>query len=125
MSCEKYWLKITEIAADLRKYDSDDIQRTSLDEIIPLLDAIEVIAHDQTVDFDSAKHILDNRRMNDDLKVIQRFYVKVSTKLEMDKANIIVEAEEPWAKLESFYFYERYVVLVCNERHMANLAAGE
>jgi len=125
MSCEKYWPKISEIAAELSRYNSDDLQQTSLDKIIPMLDAIEVIAHDQSIDFDSAKHMLDNQRMRDDLQIIRRFYIEVSTKLETDKANIIVEAEDPWAKLESYHFYDRYVFLTRNEGHMADLQAGD
>ncbi len=125
MSCNKYWSKISEIAAHLSKYDSDDLQRSSLDEIVPMLDAIEVIAHDRTIDIDSARHILDNQKMNDALKVIRRFYVKLGTRLEAQNAHDIIEFERPWAKLESFHFYDRYTVLVRNEGHMASFASGD
>ncbi len=125
MSCYKYWSKISEIAADLSKHEIGDLQKSSLDEIIPMLDAIEVIAHDQAIDFDSAKHILDDQKMNDALKLIRRFYVKVGTRLEAHNAHTILESADPRAKLESFHFYDRYVVLVGNEGHMANLTAGD
>ena len=37
---------------------------TDIDEITMILDEIEVIAHDKEIDFDSAKHILDDEKMN-------------------------------------------------------------
>jgi hypothetical protein len=44
----------------------DDVD---IDEIIKLLDEIEIIAHDGEIDFDSAKHILDDEKMNKALKL--------------------------------------------------------
>ena len=61
MGCWKYWPKIEEIAHKLENYGIDeiyDLDAVDLDEITSLLDEIEVIAHDDTIDFDSAKHIL-------------------------------------------------------------------
>ena len=61
MSCWKYWPKIEEIAKKLEDYGIDSLNDLSslndvdLDEITLLLDEIEVIAHDETIDFDSAK----------------------------------------------------------------------
>jgi hypothetical protein len=75
MSCNKYWAKISAIADALRVYDRNHVQKKSLDEIVPLLDAIEVIANDMTIEFDSARHILENERMNDALKTIRGSYV--------------------------------------------------
>ena len=74
MSCWKYWPKIEEIATKLENYGVDSLDDISslnsvdLDEIKELLDEIEVIAHDDTIDFDSAKHILDDEKMNKALK---------------------------------------------------------
>ena len=73
MSCWKYWPKIEEIADKLENYGIDeinDLDRVDLDEITSLLDEIEIIAHDETIDFDSAKHILDDEKMNEALNSI-------------------------------------------------------
>ena len=51
------------------------MEEMPLDEIIPLLDSVEEIAHDQEIAFDSAKHILDDEKMNEALKLIRKFYV--------------------------------------------------
>ena len=125
MSCNKYWVKISAIADSLSEYDCTDLQNKSLDEIIPLLDAIEVLAHDRTIDLDSARHILDNERMNDALKVIRAFYVAAGTRLETQNARDILAAGNPWAKAESFHYYDRYVILVRNEAQLAHLSAGD
>jgi hypothetical protein len=37
----------------------------------------------------------------------------------------ILTAEEPWTKLESFHFYDRYVILVCNEWQLASFSPGD
>jgi hypothetical protein len=124
MSCYKYWAKISAIANSLSKYDCTDVKSRPLDEIIPLLDAIEFIAHDRTIDFDEAKHILDNERMNENLKIIRKFYVEAGTNLEVHNALDILGAEEPWAKLESFHFYDRYVILVRTEGRLASFSGG-
>ena len=125
MSCYKYWKKISAIADSLNKYEYTDVKSRPLDEIIPLLDAIEVIAHDKTIGFDKAKHILYNEKMNEALKIIRKFYVEVGTNLEVHNALDILGAEEPWAKLESFHFYDRYVILVRDEGLLANFSAGD
>lgn len=72
-----------------------------MDEIVPLLDAIEVIANDMTIEFDSARHILENERMNDALKTIRGSYVAVNTRLEMQQAYDILDAEESWTRVEA------------------------
>jgi protein-L-isoaspartate O-methyltransferase len=96
-----------------------------LDEIVPLLDAIEVIAHDATIEFESAQHILQNERMNDALKIIRGFYVAVGARLEMQEAYAILDAAEPWTQVESFHYYGRYPILVGNEVQLAGFAAGD
>ena len=74
MSCYKYWGKIREIAdalasyGDLEKYGDSALDNVDINEIIKLLDEVEVIAHDNTIDFDSAKHILDDEKMNSQMK---------------------------------------------------------
>jgi len=123
MSCYKYWEKISAIAEALNEYNCTDVKSRPLDEIIPLLNAIEVIAHDSTVDFDKARHILCNERMNDALKIVRKFYVAAGTRLETQNARDILAAEEPWAKIESFHYYDRYAVLVRNEAQLAHLSA--
>ena len=85
MSCWKYWPKIEEIAEKLENYgidsleDLDSLNVVDLDEITVLLDEIEVIAHDEEIDFDSAKHILDNERMNKALMLIRKFYLYIES----------------------------------------------
>ena len=125
MSCYKYWAKISAIADALSVYDRNHDQKKSLDEIVPILDAIEVIAHDTTIEFDSARHILENERMNDALKTIRGFYVAVSARLEMQQAYDILDAEEPWTRVESFHYYERYPILVGSEVRLAGFSAGD
>ena len=125
MSCYKYWKKISGIADALNEYDCTDVKNRPLDEIIPLLDAIEIIAHDRTIDFDDAKHILDNERMNEALKTIRTFYSAAGTRLETQNARDILAAGNPWAELESFHYYNRYVILVRNEAHLAHFTAGD
>ena len=62
--------QIEEIANKLSSYgdlDSEGISAldgTDIEEITKILDEIEVIAHDKEIDFDSAKHILDDEKMN-------------------------------------------------------------
>ena len=124
MSRYQYLVKISAIVEALNEYDCADLQNKSLDEVIPLLNAIEVIAHDRTIDFDEAKHILNNERMNEALEIIRKFYVEVGTNLEVHNALDILGAEEPWAKLESFHFYDRYVILVRTEGRLASFSAG-
>ena len=124
MSCNKYWEKISAIAEALSGYDCADLQNKSLDEIIPLLDAMEVIAHDSTTDFDLARHILYNERMNDALKIIRAFYIAAGTRLETQNARDLLAAGNPWAKIASFHYYDRYVILVRNEAQLAHLSAG-
>ena len=99
MSCYKYWGKIEEIADKLSSYgdlDSEGLSAldgTDIDEITKILDEIEIIAHDKEIDFDSAKHILDDEKMKSD---------------------------DPKAVLDSFHFYDRYIGLIENERQLAN-----
>ena len=86
MSCWKYWPKIEEIASKLESYGIDeigDLGSVDLSEITSLLDEIEVIAHDETIDFDSAKHILDDEKMNQALQLIRKFYLYVGARLEI------------------------------------------
>ena len=70
MSCYKYWGTIEEIANKLSSYGDLDtegisaLDGTDIEEITKILDDIEVIAHDKEIDFDSAKHILDDEKMN-------------------------------------------------------------
>ncbi len=126
MSCWKYWPKIEEIATKLEKYGVEEIDDLSslnsvdLDEIINLLDEIEVIAHDETIDFDSAKHILDDEKMNKALKLIRKFYLYIGARLETNNANEIINSDNPQATLDTFHFYERYEGLLTNESKLAH-----
>lgn len=125
MSCYKYWDKIKEIAdalssyGNLDKYGDSELDNIDIDEIIRLLDEVEVIAHDNTIDFDSAKHILDDEKMNKALKLIRKFYVYIGARLETENALKILESDDPNKTLDSFHFYDRYIGLINNESQLA------
>ena len=125
MSCYKYWGKIEEIAnklssyGDLDKYGDSALDNVDINEIIEILDEVEIIAHDKEIDFDSAKHILDDEKMNRALKLIRKFYVYIGARLETENALKILESEDPKATLDSFQFYERYTGLLNNESQLA------
>jgi hypothetical protein len=97
MSCYKYWGKIKEIANSLEEYGDYNLNEVPLDEIIPFLDSVEDIAHDQVIDFDSAKHILDDEKMNEALTLIRKFYVVLGSRLETENAKAILNSDDPWA----------------------------
>ena len=126
MSCWKYWPKIEEIANKLENYGIDSLNDMSslndvdLGEITKLLDEIEVIAHDETIDFDSAKHILDDEKMNNALKLIRKFYLYIGARLETSNAMEIIKSDDPKATLDTFHFYERYQGLLTNESKLAH-----
>ncbi|PKL67926.1 MAG: methyltransferase [Methanobacteriales archaeon HGW-Methanobacteriales-1] len=124
MSCYVYWDKISDIAEKLKNFDNLN-NNFNIEKIIPLLDSIEEIAHDETIDFDSAKHILDHKKMGAELKLIRKFYVDVGMKLETEKALEILEADDPWKVLESFHFYKRYEKLIRNEAILSQLYGME
>lgn len=125
MSCYKYWGKLEEIAnklssyGDLDKYGNSELDDANIDEIIEILDDVEIIAHDKTIDFDSAKHILDDEKMNKALKLIRKFYVYIGARLETENALKILESDDPVKTLDSFHFYDRYIGLVENESQLA------
>jgi hypothetical protein len=122
MSCYQYWDKIKAIANSLKQYQSNNLQDMSPNEIIPLLDQVEEIAHDRVIDFDSAKHILDDAKMNQALKIIRSFYVELGSRLETAKAEEILQSPDPWTTLESFHFYPRYQRLIKNENKLVNFS---
>ena len=124
MSCYKYWGKIEEIADKLSNFgnlddDMDALDDVAIDEVIEILNEVEVIAHDKTIDFDSDKHILDDEKMNRALKLIRKFYVYVGARLEMENALKILNSDNPREVLDSFHFYERYIGLINNESKLA------
>ena len=122
MSCYMYWDKIKSIADSFKSYNEDDPDEVPLEEIIPLLDSVEEIAHDQVIDFDSAKHILDDQTMNEALKVIRKFYVYLGARLETENAQEILDSYDPWVTLESFHFYHRYIGLIENESKLVKFS---
>ncbi len=125
MSCYKYWGKLEEIAdklssfGDVDKYGDSALDNVDMNEIMEILDDVEIIAHDKTIDFDSAKHILDDEKMNKVLKLIRKFYVYVGARLETEKAIEMLEADDLNTDLKSFEFYDRYVGLLNNESQLA------
>ncbi|MBF4469715.1 MAG: methyltransferase [Methanobrevibacter arboriphilus] len=124
MSCYKYWGKIEEIATaledygDIDKYGDSKLDSIKLENILKLLDEVEIIAHDNIIDFDSAKHILDDPKMNKALQLIRKFYVYTGSRLETENAKKILESENPEKTLESFTFFDRYEGLIKNESQL-------
>ena len=124
MSCYKYWGKLEEIANKLSSYGdlengNSKLDDANIDEIIEILDEVEIIAHDKTIDFDSAKHILDDEKMNKVLKLIRKFYIYIGARLERENALKILESDNPTETLDSFHFYDRYIGLIENESQLA------
>ena len=125
MSCYKYWGKLEEIAdkllsyGDLDKYGDSELDNESIEEIIKVFDDVEIIAHDNTIDFDSAKHILDDEKMNNILKLIRRFYIYVGSRLEKAKELKILKSDNPTETMDSFRFYDKYISLIENESRLA------
>ena len=125
MSCYKYWGKLEEIAdklssyGNLDKYGNSQLDDVNIDEILEILDDVEIIAHDKTNDFDSAKHILNDEKMNKALKLIRKFYVYVRARLKSENALKILESHDSEKTLDSFHFYDRYIGLVENESKLA------
>lgn len=125
MSCYMYWDRIKSISRSLKKYEGFKLCDIPLDEIIPLLDSIEEIAHDNIIDFDSTKHILDDEKMNKSLQIIRKFYINLGARLETEKAEEILKSDNQWATLESFHFYNRYQGLINNENQLVKFAKGQ
>jgi protein-L-isoaspartate O-methyltransferase len=125
MKRNDYYSKISAIADELRKYDGNDLECRPLDKIILMLDAIEVIAQDIEINFVSAQRILNDERISDALKVIRAFYVAVGRRLETQNACDILTADDPWAEVKSFHYYNRYLTLVDNEVRLAGFSAGD
>jgi hypothetical protein len=119
MSSKKYWTKIREIAIELNKIGKEHIDETSLDELIPILDDIEVIAHDESINYDSAKLILSDEGMINSLETIRDFYIYIGARLERENAYEIIEGgDNAWDVLDTFHFYERYKGLLTNESNL-------
>ncbi|MGC9517909.1 MAG: nicotianamine synthase family protein [Methanomicrobiales archaeon] len=125
MSCYMYWDKIKSIANSIEEYEDSDLHEVPLDQIIPILDSIEEIAHDKVIDFDSAKHILDDKKMNQALMTIRKFYLNLGTRLETEKAEEILNSSDPWKTLESFHFYDRYIGLIKNENKLVKFTSNQ
>ena len=109
MSSKNYWTKIREIAIELNKIGEEHLDQTSLDKLVPILDEIEVIAHDDSIDYESAKLILSDEGMIDSLETIRDFYIYIGARLERENAYEIIQGgENAWEVLDTFHFYERY-----------------
>ncbi len=125
MSCYMYWDQIKSIADSLKKYEDYQLYEIPLEKIIPLLDSIEEIAHDKVIDFDSAKHILDDEKMNEALQIIRKFYINLGARLETEKAEEILKSDNPWDTLRSFHFYNRYQSLIKNENQLVKFTPDQ
>lgn len=125
MSCYKYWDKIAKISESILSYGNIEkeglkiLDKHPTEEFTKILNEIEIIAHDKEINFDSAKHILDDERMNKALILIRKFYLYLSVRLETENALKILNAENPNEALDSFHFYEKYIGLINNERQLA------
>lgn len=119
MSSKKYWTKIREIAIEINQIGEEHIDETSLEKLIPILDEIEIIAHDNEINYDDAKLILDDEGMINSLETIRDFYIYIGARLERENAYEIIEGgENAWEVLDTFHFYERYEGLLKNESEL-------
>ncbi len=59
------------------------------------------------------------------LELVRKFYVDVAVRLEIEKANEIIQSDNPWKTLESFYFFDRYQKLIQNEHEIVNFTSNE
>ena len=121
MSSKNYWTKIRELAIELNKIGEDKYDETSLEELVLILDEIEVIAHDETIDYDSAKLILSDEGMIHSLETIRDFYIYLGARLERENAYEIIQGgDNAWEVLDTFHFYERYEGLLKNESELVD-----
>jgi protein-L-isoaspartate O-methyltransferase len=125
MTCNDYCASISALAQALSEYANNDLERRPLNEIIQLLDAIEIIAQNNEINFESARRILDTEQLREALKVIRAFYVLVGRRLEVQNARDILAADHPWRAVNAFHYYDRYVTLVGNEVRLAAFSAGD
>lgn len=125
MCCYKYWENIEHISEEIENYDYEGLDTYNLETAIPILDEIEVIAHDKEIAYENAKHILDDDKMKESLDNIRDFYVNIGTHLEINQTKEILNADDPWKKLDSFHFFKRYKKLVTNEKNLASLKKGD
>lgn len=115
----KYWTKIREIAIEINRIGKEHIDETGLNELIPILDRIEEIAHDDRIDYESAKLILSDEGMISSLETIRDFYIYIGARLERENAYEIIEGgDNAWGVLDTFHFYERYKGLLNNESQL-------
>lgn len=119
MCCYKYWENIQHISEAINDYEYEGLNKYDLTKAIPILDEIEVVAHDKDISFKDAEHMLDDVKMKKALDKIRDFYVNIGSHLEINQAKEILESDEPWKKLSSFHFYKRYEKLVSNEKELA------
>ncbi|MEL7668901.1 nicotianamine synthase family protein [Methanobacterium sp.] len=125
MSCYIYWDKILKISQTLSKFNDFESKSLPLDKFLPLLGEIEEIAHDKNIGFDDAKHILSDKKMGPALDVIREFYIDIAERLEVEKAQEILQSHDPWKTLESFYFFDHYQKLIQNEHGLIPFVPGE
>ena len=118
MGSKNYWTTLREIAIKLNNFGME-LDEVSLDELVPILDEIEVIAHDENIDYDSAKLILSDEGMINSLETIRDFYVYIGARLERENAYEIIQGgDSAWEVLDTFHFYERYEGLLNNESQL-------
>ena len=120
MNCYTCWRKIKKISNYLKENEQHINQEFSPQEIQKLLNSIEEIAHDPTIDEASVKYILQHEKMQKPLERIRQFFLEVGEKREMDKAQEILDSSDPWLCMRSFHFYKRYRKLIENEHHLVN-----
>ena len=121
MSSKNYWTKIREIAIELNNIGQEHFDETSLENLVPILDEIEVIAHDENIDYESAKLILSDEGMINSLETIRDFYIYIGARLERENAYEIIQGgDNAWKVLDTFHFYERYEGLLNNESKLVS-----
>lgn len=81
MKYDNYFVKLNEIAdkissyGDVGKYGDSDLDKIDTKELNEILSEIETISHIKSIDFNSAKDIIDNEKISDALKLIRKFYI--------------------------------------------------
>lgn len=131
MECEKIFERLNEIAnkissyGNVGEYGNSDFDNINTDELSDILSEIEIISHDNTIDFNTAKIIVDNEKIQDALKIIRKFYIYIVTRLETENALTILESDNPKETYDSFKFYERYMGLMENESKLVKFSADK
>ena len=128
MKYDKYFEKLNEIAdkissyGEIGEYGDSTFDKINTMELSEILGEIETISHNNSIDFNSARDIIDNEKISDALKLIRKFYIYIVTRLETENALTILESDNPKETFDSFKFYDRYIGLINNESRLVEFS---